>query len=97
MQGWPKLQLRVQRVDSNGKIDTIAYGVDSLPTSAGSYQLKATTWRPMSGWIDESHNFFLQNPPKLASNQALAQNTDQRPHLTTVGSGFVHIQCDVLI
>jgi hypothetical protein len=48
-----------------GKIDNIAYGVVSLPNTTGSFELEVPTWRPMSGWSEESYNFFLGGPPKL--------------------------------
>ena len=63
--GWPKLSLKIWRVDDMGKIDNISYGVVNLPNATGSYTLDVPTWRPMRGWTGESYNFFLGGPPKL--------------------------------
>ena len=34
-QGWPKLSIKVWRVDDLGKMDNIAYGVINLPNHSG--------------------------------------------------------------
>ncbi len=63
----PKLILKVFRLDEFGKIDNIAYGVVNLPNETGSFDLECPTWRPMSGWREESYNYYLGGPPKLAN------------------------------
>ena len=63
--GWPKLSMKVWRVDSYGKMDNIAYGVVNLPNKGGSFELEVPTWRPTNGWGDEASNFYLGGPPKL--------------------------------
>ena len=96
-QGWPKLSIKVWRVDDLGVIDNIAYGVATLPNQSGSHELEVPTWRPMSGWSEESYNFFLGGPPKLQNSDPVVKNLDQRKYLTTMSSGSVHIQCDIVI
>ena len=96
-QGWPKLSIKVWRLDDLGKFDNIAYGVVNLPCTSGSFELEIPTWRPMSGWSEESYNFYLGGPPKLQNSDPVVKNLDQRKFLTTISSGTVHIQCDVLM
>ena len=64
-QGWPKLSVKVWRLDDMGKIDNISYGVMNLPNQTGHFNLEIPTWRPMRGWTEESYNFYLGGPPKL--------------------------------
>ena len=96
-QDWPKLTMKVLRLDEMGKHDYIAYGVVNLPSTTGSFDLECPTWRPMSGWSEESYNFYLGGPPKLTRVDPIVKNLDQRKYLTTVSSGTVHVQCDVIL
>ena len=79
-----------------GKTDNIAYGAVNLPNTTGSFQLEVPTWRPMRGWTEESYNFFLGGPPKLMNSDPVVKNLDQRRYMTSMSSGTIFIQCDVL-
>ena len=94
--GWPKLSIKVWRVDDMGKIDNISYGVINLPNQTGHFDMEIPTWRPMRGWTEESYNFFLGGPPKLQNSDPVVKNLDQRRYLTSMSSGTVHLVCDVL-
>lgn len=93
----PKLQLKVWRLDSFGKLDTIAYGVLSLPNETGSFDLECPTWRPMSGFREESYNFYLGGPPKLVNSDAVVKDLSQRRFLTTMSSGNIIVHMEVLM
>ena len=96
-QGWPKMSMKIWRLDDMGKIDNIAYGVTNLPNATGSFTLDVPTWRPMRGWTEESYNFFLGGPPKLQNSDPVVKNLDQRRYLTSMSSGTIHITVDVLM
>ena len=51
----------------------------------------------MASWSEESYNFFLGGPPKLEHTGPVVKNLDQRKFLTTMSSGSIHIQCDIVI
>ena len=95
--GWPKLVLKVWRLDSFGKHDIISYGVVNLPNETGCIELECPTWRPMSGWREESYNYYLGGPPKLSGIDSIARDLAQRRHLTSMSSGTIHIHCEVLM
>jgi hypothetical protein len=97
VQGWPKLQFKVWRLDQYGKLDTIAYGVCSLPNETGSFDLEVPTWRPMTGWREEAYNFYLGGPPKLMNTDVLVKDLSQRQFLTSMSSGTVVVHCEVLM
>ena len=96
-QGWPKLSIKVWRLDDMGKIDNIAYGVVNLPNQTGHFELDVPTWRPMRGWTEESYNFYLGGPPKLQNSDPVVKNLEQRRYLTSMSSGTIHVACDVLM
>lgn len=93
----PKLNLKVWRLDSYGKLDNIAYGVINLPNETGSFDIECPTWRPMSGWREESYNYYLGGPPKLVNSDPIVRDLNQRRFLTSMSSGTVHIHCEVLM
>ena len=95
--GWPKFLLRTWRLDPYGKIDTISYGVVSLPNEVGSFDVECPTWRPMGGWKDESYSFYLGGPPKLLNLDPLSRDLSTRQELSTMSSGTVHIHCEVIM
>ena len=97
VQGWPKLNLKVWRLDQYGKIDNIAYGVVNLPNETGSFEIECPTWRPMSGWREESYSYYLGGPPKLLNSDPIVRDLNQRRFLTSMSSGTVHIHCEVLM
>jgi hypothetical protein len=93
----PKLNIKVWRLDQYGKLDNIAYGVINLPNETGSFELECPTWRPMSGWREESYSYYLGGPPKLVNSDPIVRDLNQRRFLTSMSSGTVHIHCEVLM
>ena len=93
----PKLNIKVWRLDQYGKLDNIAYGVMNLPNETGSFELECPTWRPMSGWREESYSYYLGGPPKLVNSDPIVRDLNQRRFLTSMSSGTVHIHCEVLM
>ena len=78
-------------------MDNIAYGIVNLPNETGAFDLECPTWRPMTGWSEESYNFYLGGPPKLVNTNAIVKDLDSRKYLTTMSSGTVIIHCEVLM
>ncbi len=93
----PKLQLKVWRLDQFGKLDTIAYGVVSLPNETGAFDLECPTWRPMTGFREESYNFYLGGPSKLTNTDPIVKDLSQRKFLTSMSSGTIIVHMEVLM
>ena len=74
VQGWPKLNLKIWRLDEYGKLDNIAYGIVNLPNETGSFDIECPTWRPMSGWREESYSYYLGGPPKLVNSDPVVKD-----------------------
>ena len=95
--GWPKLELRVWRLDNVGRMDLLSYGLAALPCSPGFFELECPTWRPIGSWQEEALAFFVGGPPRLLTQDALNKQIDKRKELKTVSSGVVHLQLEVLL
>ena len=89
--------MKVWRLDQYGKLDNIAYGVTNLPNETGSFDLECPTWRPMTSWTEESHNFYLGGPPKLVNTNVIVKELNHRKYLTTMSSGTIIVHCEVLM
>jgi len=68
-----------------------------LPNETGSFNLEVPTWRPMTGWREESYNFYLGGPPKLVNTDTIVKDLSQRSTLTSMSSGTVVIHCEVMM
>jgi len=95
--GWPKMLFRVWRLDLVGRIDLIAYGVASLPSSAGYFEVQCPTWRPLGKWHEETMAFFVGGPPRLTSQDVLTKNAGDRAKVASVAGGVVHLQLEVIL
>ena len=51
----------------------------------------------MTGWREESYNFYLGGPPKLTNTELIVKDLSQRRFLTSMSSGTVIIHCEVLM
>ena len=51
----------------------------------------------MTGWREESYNFYLGGPPKLTNTDAVVKDLNQRHFLTSMSSGTVIVHCEVLM
>ena len=96
-QGWPRLQVKLWRLDSSGRQDNIAYGIVTLPNKPGYHAIEMHCWRPMSTWQEEAYNFFLGAPSKMYDGNIVTKNVDQRKYLTTIASGTINIHCECLL
>ena len=93
----PKFILKVWRLDQFGKVDCISYGSAVLPNEAGSFEFESPTWRPMGSLMDEAHAFYLGGPPKFVTLNPLTRQLTLRENISTISSGTLHIQCDVIL
>jgi len=51
----------------------------------------------MSGWREESYNYYLGGPPKLVNSDPIVRDLNKRKYLTSMSSGSIHIHCEVLM
>ena len=100
LQGWPRVLFTVWKLDSFGMSDLAGYGFLHVPTSPGCHTIECPTWRPVGTDKEEFHAFFLGGNPRLKRENfdvLYAKAWEQRCHLTTIASGKVHVQLDVIL
>jgi len=51
----------------------------------------------MTGFREESYNFYLGGPPKLVNTDPIVKDLTQRRFLTSMSSGTIIIHMEVLI
>jgi len=93
--GWPRLLLRVWRLDLYENIDIIGYGSLYLPNQPGSHDLICETWRPRGSPLQESQAFYLEAPPKLTGADVLSSN--QLSTIYSQSSGRIHIHIEAIM
>mmetsp|Transcript_14583 Transcript_14583/g.12386 ORF Transcript_14583/g.12386 Transcript_14583/m.12386 type:complete len:242 (+) Transcript_14583:69-794(+) len=96
LKGWPKAIFIIWRLDDNNKIDTFSYGVTSLPRTKGHHKVTCDTFSPMGDRHASSLSFFLGTFPRLKDRDIVAKSLDKREHLSTLSSGKVILEIDVI-
>ena len=51
----------------------------------------------MGSLMDEAHAFYLGGPPKFTTLNPLTKQLTLRENISTISSGTIHIQCDVIL
>ena len=100
LQGWPRILFTVWKLDSFGTSDLAGYGFVHVPTSPGCHTIECNTWRPVGTNREEWYSFYLGGLPRLRKTSLdvrYAKAWEQRCHLTTVASGKIHVQLDVIL
>jgi B9 domain-containing protein 2 len=100
LQGWPRILFTVWKLDTFGTSDLAGYGFVHVPTSPGCHTVECNTWRPIGSSSEEWKSFYLGGLPRLRKTSLdvrYAKAWEQRCHLTTVASGKIHVQLDVIL
>ena len=93
--GWPRLLVRVWRLDLYENIDIVGYGSCLMPNQSGPTDLICETWRPKGSPMQESQAFYLEGPPKITGADVLS--IGQISMISSQSSGRVHIHCETLM
>mmetsp|Transcript_55795 Transcript_55795/g.110542 ORF Transcript_55795/g.110542 Transcript_55795/m.110542 type:complete len:151 (-) Transcript_55795:499-951(-) len=59
MQGWPKIIVQIQQLDSYGQVSVIAHGFAHLPCTPGTHETVIPCWRAIGNQEEELRAFFL--------------------------------------
>ncbi len=93
--GWPRLQLEVFGVDIYGRIELLGYGCAIVPTTAGTHEVRCSTWRPCGSMREQFSTYFLGGVPRLKHKELIATPVD-RFRLQTEPSGDIHLSLSVV-
>jgi len=91
----PKL-CQVWSQDSFGRNFLSGYGFCHIPTTPGTFEIEIHCWRPKpQSWMELVSGFFLGAYPQL-KNSDVAWRQDDRYRLSTVATGLVKLQLNVI-
>jgi B9 domain-containing protein 2 len=94
IQGVPRLQFQVWKVDRDGRAYLAGYGFSHLPCRGGYHEISVPTWRPMGTTIQEITAYFLGPTPQLSTDELIFNKAwAERCHLKTMSSGKVSPPC----
>ena len=51
----------------------------------------------MTGWREESYNFYLGGPPKLSKTDPIVKELDKRNMITSISSGNIVVHCEIVM
>jgi B9 domain-containing protein 2 len=65
LDGWPRIEVELRRVDAHGRSELAGYAYHHVPSAAGTHALRCRIWRPQGTLADRLSTFFLGAPPEL--------------------------------
>jgi B9 domain-containing protein 2 len=92
---WPRLRFRVLAVEAQGRSVPIAYGTAVVPSTPGEFKLQVQTWRLAGSFWQEMTGALPLGIPEIAALDTRASAL--RAGLSTVASGVIHIQGEVIL
>lgn len=57
--GWPKIIIRLWKLDETNKVDLVSYGCCTLPNTAGFHEIEFDSWMLKGTLQQETLGFFL--------------------------------------
>ena len=98
LEGFPKIVVHVWNLDEHDCASLVAYGYCAVPMASGTYELTCRTWRPVGTSQEELTRSFVHAGPTLKSDAAIYERfSDDRPRLSTIGSGVVTFRLSVVM
>ncbi|CAK1549904.1 unnamed protein product [Leptosia nina] len=97
IQGWPKLILQVNCLDSLGRTWIVAYGCSSLPAVPGYHTIQVPCWLPAATKLsDRIRQYFLGGSHQLLQSDIVSLGTD-RFKLNTLSQGIVELNVCIIL
>ena len=90
--------MQVWELDEYGRSILSGYGFTHLPTNPGYHELEVRCWRPSGSLREELQSFFLGTSSCLVDEKVIfGKAWEARQNLTTISSGIVKINVNVLL
>ena len=61
--GWPRIVVKIWKLDQTNTIDLLSYGTMNLPNSPGYHELSFAKWSLHGNIIEETLSYFLDSKP----------------------------------
>lgn len=98
MQGWPKIIVQIQQLDSYGCVSVIAHGFAHLPCTSGMHELAIPCWRAIGTQEEELRAYFLEEYPVLLDEDLVYHKAASHRHrLVTIPSGKVLLDVNIML
>ncbi|XP_038222570.1 B9 domain-containing protein 2 [Zerene cesonia] len=97
IQGWPKILLHINCLDSLGRSWVLGYGYSTLPTAPGFHTLKVPCWIPAATSIsDKIRQYFIGGSHQLSKTDIISLGND-RCKLNTLSKGIIELNVCVVL
>jgi hypothetical protein len=98
IQGWPRIEVQLWKLDPYGRTLQAGYGFSHLPLNLGPHTMHISCWRPKGNFIDEVRTFFLGVQPYLdkdAEECVFGRAWEDRHRLVSLPCGEVRLNLNV--
>lgn len=97
LQGWPKFELQIWRVDWLGKCNISAYGFINLPASPGFHEINCSTWRPVGDFRRRLIDYVTGYRMHLVDPSDIISNGVNRHVIQTQSMGSVNMELNIVL
>lgn len=94
--GWPKIVLKIWKLDQTNVIDFLSYGTMYMPNKPGYYELNINTWCIHGKEEDEKETFFMDSKPILPNHAPVSYDLDYRVGMVTKPGPTIYLGVNVL-
>ena len=95
--GWPKIIVKIYKLDETDTIDLMGYGTYFLPNKSGYHEIEFYSWTLHGDKATEIESYFLDSKPMLRNMDPVEKNLDLREWLTTKPGPKIHLNVEVLL
>ena len=97
LHGWPRMVVRIWKLDVVNKTDLLSYGTTILPNTSGYHEITFETFCLKGNLINETLGFFMDSKPKMNTSDPVTSNLDKRKYLITKPGPKVSITVEVIL
>ena len=95
--GWPKLTVKVFKLDETDTIDLVSYGTLNLPITPGFHECSCDTWSLHGNRKQETFSYFLDSKPIMSNNDPVTKKPNYREFLVTKPGPRIHVNVEVML
>lgn len=95
--GWPRLIVRLWKLDDTNKVDLVSYGTTILPNTSGYHEIEFETWSLKGNVTQETLCFFMGSKPLMNTSDPVNSNLDKRKAIISKPGPKVHLTVEVIL
>lgn len=94
---WPKMILKILKLDETNTIDLLSYGTIILPSAPGHHEIEFDTWTLHGNMWQETQSYFLDSRPIMNKSDPIASNLQLRNWLITKPGPRIHLSIEAIM